>query len=72
MKEGPFKFGNQATRQLPSSRTLSRTSAKGRFRRFDCTSVNDCFWRIPEMLPAAFASRLRLQSGLREVVRPRD
>jgi hypothetical protein len=30
MKEGPFKFGNQATRQLPSSRPLSRTSAKGR------------------------------------------
>ena len=29
-RRAPFKFGNQATRQLPSSRTLSRTSAKGR------------------------------------------
>jgi hypothetical protein len=35
MKESPFKFGNQATRQLPSSRTLSRTSAKGRTTAFD-------------------------------------
>src|SRR5208282_6005474 len=30
--------------QLPSSRILSRTSGKGRFRQFDCGSTNDGFW----------------------------
>jgi hypothetical protein len=48
-----------------------RTSAMGRFRRFDCGPANDRSWRIPEVLPAAFDGRLRLQSGLREVVQAR-
>jgi hypothetical protein len=43
----------------------------GRFRRFDCGPANNRSWRIPEVLPAAFDGRLRLQSGLLEVVQAR-